>query len=163
MRAESPQPESRKYRPAQSEVLRQLRSVRIQNYKKGPSAEAESPSGFSYCRGLAAEELEDGLRSGVGLGQDRLTSLLEDIRLGEVHHFRRHIHVADAALGCRQVLLADPKVRNRVLQTVLIGTEAASVRGNIGDCLVDRGDQATDGGGIRGATNRSREQPRNER
>src|SRR6185437_6461736 len=50
-----------------------------------------------------AEQLEDRLWDLVGLGEDRGTGLLQDLRTGHVGHFHRVVGVLDARLRSRQV------------------------------------------------------------
>ena len=94
---------------------------------------------LARAKRLAAEEAQDALRGLVGLRQDGLASLLQDTRLGEVDHLRRHVDVADAALGSGQVLLGHAEVADGVLQAVLVGTQCRALVGDVGDGRVDLG------------------------
>src|SRR5712691_11279131 len=99
------------------------------------------PESATARKTLALEEVDDTARSGVGLSEDRLASLLQDARLGEVDHFTGHVDVTDAALGSGQVLLSDAEVGNRVLEAVLVRTEVGAGRVDRIDGAVDVGDQ----------------------
>src|SRR3979411_2289898 len=105
---------------------------------KGIFRPTKTPAGLRGARVwrlevLAAEELQDIARSAVRLAQNRLASLLQDARLGEVHHLSSHVNVTNAALGCRQVLLRHTQVRNGVLQAVLCGTKVTTNTRHVGD------------------------------
>src|SRR5260370_34634532 len=125
--------ESRQSGRARSSLrtIRHTLTVKLMRYRGGtrkrpPTTEVEGPfQEVEEVEGLA-EEGQDARRSLVRLSQDRLASLLQNARLGEVHHLSCHIHVADAALGCGQVLLRHTQVRDRVLQAVLRPTQAGS-------------------------------------
>lgn len=70
------------------------------------------------------EQLEHGLGQLVRLPEHRVAGLHEDIEFGEIHHFLRHVEVADPALGSGQVLAGDGEVVDRVVQPVLVRAEA---------------------------------------
>src|SRR4051812_17414472 len=111
-------------------------------HEKAPSLSTGGLSLARYAPGeLAAEEVDDAARSLVRLGEDRLASLLQDARLGEVDHLGRHVDVTDAALGSGQVLLSDAEVGDRVLEAVLVGAEVGASRVDRIDGVVDVGDQ----------------------
>jgi hypothetical protein len=48
----------------------------------------------------------------------------------EVRHLLGHVHVADLALGARQVLGRGVEVGDLVVQTVLDGAEVGALRGS---------------------------------
>src|SRR6266567_9049840 len=104
-----------------------------------PTAEAVGLFRSTRCETKLAEKGEDALRSRVGLGQDGFTSLLEDTRLGEVHHFRGHIHVADAAFRSGDVLLRNTQVGDRMLEAVLGSTQDTTLVGHRLDGRIERG------------------------
>ena len=70
------------------------------------------------CVGLA-EQLQNGLRLSVRLSEHGLSSLLENVELGVVHHLGSHIGVADSGLCFLQVLTGSSQVSDLVLETVL--------------------------------------------
>ena len=72
---------------------------------------------------LLLEELQDGLRLGVGLGEHGRGGLHEDLVLHELHHLRGHVRVADQRLRGLQVLRPDRQALHGVLQPVLVGAE----------------------------------------
>ena len=65
------------------------------------------------------EQLEYALRLGVGLREHSLCSLQQDVVLGVLHHFFRHVDVADAGLCGLQVLPRRRHVVRRMLKLVL--------------------------------------------
>src|SRR4051794_2140807 len=75
-------------------------------------------------RCLLAKERKDSLAALVGLRQHRGAGLLQDVELRELRHLRRHVDVADAGLGGRQVLL----VGRQVVQAMLEAGLAPAVR-----------------------------------
>src|SRR5579883_1876792 len=77
----------------------------------------------SFRERRLAEQLEDGLRRLVRLGQHRGARLLEDLLVGELDHHRRHVRVLDLGFRRRQVLAGRVQVVDRVLETVLVGAE----------------------------------------
>src|SRR5690606_5722767 len=66
---------------------------------------AERRARTSYVR--SPKQLQDRLRSDVGLGQHRRAGLQQDLVAGEVRHLRGHVDVADPGLGSGQVLSGD--------------------------------------------------------
>src|SRR3954463_12045756 len=86
---------------------------------------------------VLAEQREDALRRLVGLREHARAGLLQDLQLGELHHLRRHVRVADTALGSGQVLLVARDVGDGVLQTVLDRTERRASGGDVVDRVVD--------------------------
>ena len=92
------------------------------------------------------EKLKDVLRKLVCLGKHGVAGLHQDVQLREVHHFLRHVEVADAALGCLEVRSGNSEVVDGVLETVLVGTELGPLAGNPVNGTVDYGDGA--GGGL---------------
>ena len=87
------------------------------------------------------EQLEHRLRGLVGLREHGGAGLGEDLALGEVDHLGRHVDVADAALGRRQVLDGDVEVVDRVLEPVLVGTELGADGGDVLERGVERADR----------------------
>src|SRR3954452_8073938 len=92
------------------------------------------------CRCLT-EQGQDRLRVLVGLREHARAGLLEDVVLGELHHLRRHVHVADPGLGRHQVLLVRREVVQRVLEAVLHRAELPAHRADVRDRGVDRRDR----------------------
>ncbi len=86
---------------------------------------------------VLAQELQDGLRHHVGLGQHSRAGLHQDLAASEVRHLLGHIHVADAGLGGLQVFSRNLQVGDAVLQAVLQSTELGTVTGDIIDGLID--------------------------
>ncbi len=86
------------------------------------------------------QELQNGVRQLVGLGQNRHTGLLKDLLLGEVGHFGSHVHVDDATDSRGEVLAVDFQVGLGVLDAVLNRTEFARCVGDFVDRFVDRFD-----------------------
>src|SRR3954454_24432815 len=87
---------------------------------------------------LLLEQGQDRLRGLGGLREHARAGLLEDLVLRALDHLRRHVHVADTALGRHQVLLVAREVVEGVLETVLHRTEGATHGADILDGLVDR-------------------------
>src|SRR3954468_17436626 len=98
-------------------------------------------------RPVLAEERQNALARLVRLRQHRSAGLLQDLELREVDHLAGHVHVADAALGSRQVLLVDRRVLERVPEAVLHRAELRALRAHGVDGGVDLGDVARAGGG----------------
>ena len=98
---------------------------------------------------LALEQRQHALRGLVGLREHARAGLLQDVQLRELGHLRRHVHVTDARLGRRQVLLVGRQVGQTVLQAVLDRAVAATDTRDVLGQLVDRGQGAE---GARAAT-----------
>src|SRR5581483_1123080 len=102
------------------------------------SREGEREKGRSaLSEGTLPQEGENLLRRGVGLRQHRRTRLLDDLVLGQIDHFLRHVRVANLALGGRQVLHADTQEPDRTLQCVLLeGSQIGAQLRHLRDRLV---------------------------
>ena len=90
---------------------------------------------------LLPEQLQNVLRQLVGLGQHGGSRLAQDVVLGEFHHLLRHVDVADAGFGCRQVLVSHAQVVDGVVDTVLHRTEGSTLAGHPVDRQVDLADR----------------------
>ena len=77
----------------------------------------------------------------VGLGQHGGRRLAQDVVLGEFHHLLRHVDVADAGFGCRQVFVGNTQVVDGVVDTVLHRTEGRTLAGHPVDRQVDLTDR----------------------
>ena len=84
------------------------------------------------------QQRQDALGRLVGLRQHAGAGLLQDLELRELDHLRRHVRVADTALGGGQVLLVRGQVGDRVLETVLHRTERGASGRDVVDRVVDR-------------------------
>ena len=80
---------------------------------------------------MLLQELQDRLRSGVGLREHGGAGLQEDLVLGEVDHLEAHVGVDDRRLRRREVLGGHLKVRDGRLEPVLDRTELATVVGHL--------------------------------
>ena len=96
-------------------------------------AEASRAPPPGWGLGLASQEGENCLRSGVGLGHGSHRSLLQHLSLGQIRRFRRHIRVTDAGLGGAEV--GDLRLRqtDRVVELVLPLTDRGLRRAEEGD------------------------------
>ncbi|CDN43216.1 hypothetical protein BN871_CO_00120 [Paenibacillus sp. P22] len=99
--------------------------------------EIQGPRVMRLDKERLTEQGQYALRSRVGLSQHRLRSLKEDVVLRESNHFLRHVRIADAGLGSRQVFRRRAQVVGRVFQTVLNRTQLAAFRCYCGDSIVD--------------------------
>ncbi len=87
---------------------------------------------------LLLQQGEHVLRRGIRLRQHGGTSLLQDLRLGQVRGFSREIRVEDSAAGGREVLGGDLQAGNRRLEAGLHSTQRSAAG-------VDRGQRRVDG------------------
>ena len=85
-----------------------------------------------------AEQLQSTLRQLVRLCEHRLRSLVQDGVPGVLHHFLGNVGVADGGLSVSQVLGGNTQVVDRMLQTVLNGTEVAARSRDLVDRILDR-------------------------
>ncbi len=96
-----------------------------------------SPSPRSLARLPLAEQAEHSLWQLVSLGQDRSTSLLQDLIFGQLRGFSSKVSITDPAASSRGVLGDVLQVRDSVLKTVLHSTELCALTVDIGDRTVD--------------------------
>jgi len=85
------------------------------------------------------EEAQDRLRQCVGLGQHGRAGLNQDVILRVRRAFLRHIHVFDAAVGRRDVVV-------QYAQLILSGGQAGDIRADAGAIGRDLNDSGFDGG-----------------
>src|SRR5690606_29242673 len=83
------------------------------------------------------QEAQHRLRQLVGLGQDRGTSLLQDLVLAQRSGFGGVVGILDTATGCRDVFTDILQVGDGVLETVLYRTELGTLRVDGLDRLID--------------------------
>ena len=83
------------------------------------------PAGLDATIGLRlpTEQGENRLGGGIRLGHGRHGRLHQDLRLGEVGRFRRHIRVADAGFGGGEARDLRLRQVDGVLQLVLAGAD----------------------------------------
>src|SRR3990167_4889748 len=96
-----------------------------------------SPSPRSLARLPLAEQAEHSLWQLVSLGQDRSTSLLQDLIFGQFRSFSSEVSVTNPAASCRGVLRNVLQVRDCVLETVLNSTELSTLAIDVRDRTVD--------------------------
>src|SRR3989344_3336182 len=96
-----------------------------------------SPSPRSLARLPLAEQAEHSLWQLVSLGQDRSTSLLQDLIFGQFRSFSSEVSVTNPAASCRGVLRNVLQVRDGVLETVLNSTELSTLAIDVRDRTVD--------------------------
>src|SRR3990167_5710014 len=96
-----------------------------------------SPSPRSLARLPLAEQAEHSLWQLVSLGQDRSTSLLQDLIFGQFRSFSSEVSVTNPAASCRGVLRNVLQVRDGVLETVLNSTKLGTLAIDVRDRTVD--------------------------
>src|SRR5690606_28480884 len=98
---------------------------------------------------LPADEGEDGLRRGVGLGERGGAGLLEDLQLDDLHLLLGEVGVGDAAARGFVVVHRRREVLQLERQALLVVADGRQARGDGRDGGVDGGDRRRRQGGGR--------------
>ena len=79
----------------------------------------------AFC--LLLQQTQNGLRQLLGLGENRSTSLLQDLVLAQICGFGSEVSILNSATRSRNVLANVLQVRNSVVKPILHRTKGSSL------------------------------------